>query len=79
LAVVGVGTWRSFFIGHARAPKSIPKPNDRRKWLKAKVMIECFNRGLEPKDDNAADALGLMFYCLSCLDSNLEDFYLEAA
>jgi hypothetical protein len=79
LAIIGVGTWRSFFIGHANAPRIIPQ-KERRKWLKSNVIAECQNRGIEPKDDNAADALGLLFYCLSCADNKiLDDLFLEAA
>lgn len=82
LAIVGVGTWRSFFIGRASAPKELEK-NERRKWLKRAVIEECAKRGNNPKDDNAADALGLLEYCRACLDPRSgmspDDLFAEAA
>ena len=40
------------------------KTEERRNWLKAKVMAECHKRNLKPKDDNQADALGIMYWSL---------------
>ncbi len=90
IAIVNVGTWRSFFTGHARAPKHDPKtgelletPNNRRKWIKQATILECRSRGLDPLDDNAADAIGLLTYCRACLDPkngiDPADLYAEAA
>jgi len=64
---VGVGQWRSFFIGRAHAPREIEKPK-RRKWLKDAVKEKCRERGWSPCDDNAADALGLADYVRAKLD-----------
>jgi hypothetical protein len=78
LAEIGVGTWRSYFIGHAHAPKEIVGQNERRKWLKGEVLSECRARGNNPYDDNAADALGLLYYVKSCVENEL-GIFMEAA
>lgn len=57
-------SWRSAFIGVTQAPKDIKDTNKRRKWLKDAVMAECQRRKLQPKDDNSADALGIMFWMI---------------
>ncbi|WP_144378495.1 hypothetical protein [Mesorhizobium amorphae] len=63
------GAWRKAFIGHGQAPKEVgaglkdeKRYAARRKWLKDAVSAECLKRGLRPKNDNEADALGLMFF-----------------
>lgn len=45
-------TARKFFCGTGRADKD-------------QVMAECVRRGLEPRDNNAGDALALMFYAVN--------------
>lgn len=64
-------TWRSSFIKATKAPKEVGaglKDDDRfaarRKWLKDRVMAECRapGRNLKPKNDNEADALGMMYW-----------------
>lgn len=90
LIIVGVGTWRSFFIGFAHAPKKDPftgRPlitsHIRRAYLKAATIKECKKRGFDPHDDNAADALGILTYCRACLDPangmDPKELYAEAA
>jgi len=61
---VGVNSWRSAFIGRSMAPKEVRGESERRKWIKAATIAECRRRGLEPKDDNQADALGILFWYL---------------
>lgn len=58
-------SWRKAFIGVTKAPKEITDANERRKWIKDKVLEECARRGLKPQNDNEADALGIMFWLLS--------------
>lgn len=90
LMIVGVGTWRSFFIGRAHAPKRAPNtgealdtPAKRRKWLKQATMRECFNLGFHPRSDNESDALAILTYCLACFDPkngmDPNELYAEAA
>lgn len=57
-------SWRKVFIGIATAPKEIVK-EDRRAWLKAKTIEICEKRGLRPEDDNAADAIGILFWLIN--------------
>ncbi|NTS31294.1 hypothetical protein HQ945_08500 [Phyllobacterium sp. BT25] len=67
-----VDSWRESFIKCTRAPKEVgaglkddaARTEARRKWLKDKVMRVCSERGLHPKNDNEADALGIMFWAL---------------
>jgi len=49
---------RKHFIGVARAPTHIEKDR-RRQWIKQRTIAECRERGFEPEDDNAADALAM--------------------
>ncbi len=81
LMVVNLSTWRSFFI-NIQPPKGLSK-YARRKWLKAMTIAQCHEMGLDPQDDNAADALGLLTYCLACFDPkngmDPNELYAEAA
>lgn len=63
--------WRLAYIGCTKAPKEVgaglpdaQRFEERRKWLKRTVMAECAKRGLRPKNDNEADALGMMFWLI---------------
>lgn len=63
--------WRSAYIGCTKAPKEVgaglpdaKRYEERRSWLKQAVMAECHKRGLRPKNDNEADALGMMFWLI---------------
>lgn len=70
---VGVNTWRAAFMGRSAAPKEVgageknpgKRSDIRRKWIKAETIKACEARGLKPKDDNQADALGIMFWHLN--------------
>lgn len=62
---VTTSSWRKAFIGVVRAPKEITNADERRKWIKDKVLEECARRGLKPKDDNCSDAIGIMFWLVS--------------
>ena len=55
-------SWRAAFIGATKAPKDVVGDNARRKWLKDAVMAECARRKMHPKNDNEADAIGVMFW-----------------
>lgn len=59
--------WRKHFLGRASAPKDIKDKAERRKWLKSECIRQCRARGWNPRDDNEADALGLMD-CVLCTD-----------
>jgi hypothetical protein len=58
---VTVTEWRAPFIGQARAPKHLSKPQ-RRSWLKNETRKECARRGWQVSTDDEADALGLLVY-----------------
>lgn len=60
---IAVPTWRKSFLGRISAPKDIPK-NRRRKWLKDAAIAACRDYGWQPCDDNAADALGLLYHAV---------------
>jgi hypothetical protein len=62
LRFVSPQTWRIAFIGHARAPASIKSAYRRRKWLKEASVQRCKDFGWEPKSDDAADALGILYW-----------------
>lgn len=53
--------WRKFMIGQSMAPRAVAK-NHRTAWLKKQVLDACIAQGLKPKDDNEADAIGLLFF-----------------
>lgn len=64
---VAINAWRSVFVGVTHAPKwvgaDLPKQKrqyEARKWIKKRVIEECQSRGWSPKDDNEADALGIL-------------------
>lgn len=62
---VTTDSWRKAFTGFSRAPKEIKGTNERRDWIKAKVLEKCASRGLNPRDDNEADALGIMYWLMN--------------
>lgn len=55
---------RDHFVGARMAPRSIPQ-DQRRKWIKDKVMAECARRGFRVAGDDDADALALLSFALS--------------
>lgn len=68
---VSVNSWRSAFLGTQWAPKEVgvglsdaKREAARRKWIKEATIRECQKRTLDPKDDNAADAIGILFWFL---------------
>ncbi len=68
---VGVNSWRSAFIGRSMAPAEVgrgmtdtARDAARRKWIKEFTVRECVRRGLNPPDNNAADACGILFWFL---------------
>ncbi|ALJ98291.1 Hypothetical protein BIBO1_0908 [Brucella inopinata BO1] len=69
---VNTVSWRSFFIGVTQAPKSVtdglegPKKTGKaRQWLKDQAVAACKARGFETIDDNAAEAIGILFWALN--------------
>jgi crossover junction endodeoxyribonuclease RuvC len=52
-------SWRSEFGVPTQAPRKIKSLEDRRKWVKAATIERCRKLGYDPKDDNAADAIGI--------------------
>lgn len=69
--VAPIDSWRMYFIDCTMAPKEVgaglkdaQRAEERRKWLKARVMAECKKRNLKPQNDNEADALGIMYWSL---------------
>lgn len=66
--LVNVSQWRSIFLGVTSAPKKddagqLRSAGQRRQWLKKACIAECERRGWDVgKDDDAADALGLLHY-----------------
>lgn len=56
-----VSQWRSHFIGKLPREKGETKPHYRLR-LKQATVDACQLRGWAPRDDNAADALGLLDY-----------------
>jgi len=61
---------RSHFIGTSKAPKDIKNPADRRKWLKAKTIARCHERGFKVTTDDEGDAVAQLDYALSVRDAN---------
>lgn len=59
-----VNSWRSAFIGRASAPKEIQDTEARRAWIKEEVIKACKMRGMSPKNDNEADAIGILFWLM---------------
>lgn len=62
-------SWRSHFLGVTRAPKDV-EAKKRRTWLKRVCIEECRARGFDPKDDNAADALGILSWVRAMTDAD---------
>ena len=56
--------WRHSFIRRSRAPKEIVGSDERRKWIKQATIAKCRSLGFNPKSDNDADALGLLFWLI---------------
>lgn len=57
LREVSAGEWRKHFLGSAHGKRAA---------LKAACMAECQRRGWKVKDDNQADALGMLDHALVC-------------
>lgn len=67
-----VNSWRSAFIGRSAAPKEIADTKARREWIKAETIKACKMRGLSPKNDNEADAIGILFWLMHGGDAVVE-------
>ncbi len=52
-------TWRSEFGMPTQAPRKIKDKAERRQWMKQQSLNRCRAIGLDPADDNAADAIGI--------------------
>lgn len=57
--LVVVNEWRAPFIKHAKKPANL-KHKAASDWYKDTVKRRCNEFGFQPKDDNAADALGIL-------------------
>lgn len=67
---VDIGTWRKHFLGkgsfkQAKDAIGVKRGPTGRQQAKAKSIDACNSLGWFPKDDNAADALGVLDYYLS--------------
>lgn len=62
-----IDTWRKHFIGFTRAPKGMRGNNRRRQHLKDAAMRACVERDWFVKQDDEADALGILDWAL-CRD-----------
>lgn len=69
---VNTVSWRSFFIGVTQAPKHVTeglegsvKTETARKWLKQEAIKACKSRGLETFDNDAAEAIGILFWAMN--------------
>lgn len=62
---VPIASWRKAFIGRSVAPKEVVGTDMRRAWIKDAVLKECAERGLTTDDDNAADAIGILFWAMN--------------
>lgn len=56
--------WRKAFIGRAQAPKDIPR-HHRRQWLKKRAMEACALRKWNVKNDDEAEASGILNFVLA--------------
>lgn len=56
---------RRHFIGTTRAPKETPKV-DRRQWMKDQIGTRARQLGFRPGSEDAADAIALFSYVMSC-------------
>ena len=57
--VVASNSWRSYFIDYNKKPKAFTGP-EATTWYKEQVMMKCNALGITPKDNDAADAIGLL-------------------
>lgn len=69
---VNTVSWRSFFTGATQAPKHVTeglegskKTDEARKWLKMEAIKACKQRDIDVQDDNAAEAVGILFWALN--------------
>lgn len=71
-AVVEVqnGTWRSHFLCGSTPPKEHRGKGKQSKWYKAAVKEKCADRGFSVRDDNEADALGILDWARAQEDPN---------
>lgn len=67
VAQVAASSWRSRFLGTTKAPPGL-KGDAARAELKRLALRACALRNLLVEDDNAAEALGILDYGLSCID-----------
>lgn len=61
-ADVTVDQWRKHFVGQAKAPRTLIDKAKRRAWLKQQARDACERRGWPVRNDDEADALGLLVY-----------------
>lgn len=59
--LVEPATWRSYFLGTTRAPKTVSSDKTR-EWLKKEAVRVCEDRGWMPKSIDSAEAMGIWEY-----------------
>lgn len=60
--LVWLNSWRPYFLDRVK-PRAL-KGQDARDWYKREVIAQCQAYGFDPKDDNAADAIGMLVWFL---------------
>lgn len=65
--LVPVQSWRAEWIGAEQAPKGLVQ-HQKRKWLKDKSVEAAAKRGWLVDSNDAADALGILSYCIGAID-----------
>ena len=63
--LVTISEWRFPFLkfgGFLEKPKAPPGTKDKTAWYKAKTIEQCNRLGLDPKNDNEGDAIGIGFW-----------------
>ena len=54
-----ISSWRVYFLSGLIKPKAFRGP-EATKWYKEQVILRCNKLGQTPKNDNAADAIGIL-------------------
>ncbi len=57
--IITSNSWRSYFIDGKKKPKAFKGP-EATKWFKEQVELKCNALGITPKDNDAADAVGIV-------------------
>jgi len=63
------GSWRKLFIGQGRAPVGTKNGS---KWLKDAAKMRCKGMGIEVTSNDAAEAVGVLWWLRHHLDQNVD-------